>query len=271
MRNSILRICFCVSAGALLFPLSAAADDAGAPTCQEAVCTTDADCSVGMRCVANGGTECEPLADGGQSCSQVSLCFPTLDTSCNQDSDCGDGYSCDTQQGGQFCDCGDASIDIPSDAVKTPCSSVPEPPFCGLDAGDAGGCPPPICKAGSSCLCWKPKMCLLTPTPACTTAADCPSHFTCTSGACQPPCADSENFGAGTGVGSGTATASGTATSTSPGGTKPKAPSTPDVGATSSASGGGCAVVPGSESGAMGVGLVALGLALAARRRRTHR
>jgi hypothetical protein len=82
MRNSILRICFCVSAGALLFPLSAAADDAGDPTCQEAVCTTNADCGVGMRCVANHAMECEPLADGGQSCSQVSVCFPTLDTSC---------------------------------------------------------------------------------------------------------------------------------------------------------------------------------------------
>lgn len=265
MRNSILRICFCLGAGALLYPISATADDAGAPSCQEAVCTTNADCGASMRCVANGGTECESLADGGQSCGQVSLCYPTLDTSCNQDSDCGDGYSCSAALGGKECDCGDASTDIPSDAVKTPCSDIPELPNCGLDAGDAGGCPPPICKAGSSCLCWSPKMCLLSPTPACTKAADCPSHFTCSSGACKPPCANLQSFGGGTGSGAATATATGTDTGT---GTKPKGSSTPDAGTTSSAAGGGCAVVPGSQSGEMGAGLVALGLALAARRRR---
>jgi MYXO-CTERM domain-containing protein len=174
--------------------------------------------------------------------------------------------SCSGDLGGQECDCGDASIDIPSDAVKTPCSSVPEPPFCGLDAGDAGGCPPPIRKEGSSCLCWDPKMCLLTPTPACATAADCPSHFTCTS------CASLETFGGGTGTATGTATDTGTGTSPGgPGtGTKPKGSSTPDASPTSSTAGGGCAVVPGSESGEMGSGLVALGLALAARRRRAR-
>jgi len=272
MRHQALSTLFVCGMAAIAFPtLANAAEDAGALICQENPCTTDADCGAGMRCQPDAVTSCVTPADGGvESCGPATLCEPIWDTSCSQDSDCGDGFGCALV--GQECDCGGSSgIDIPDGAVSTPCGDVgPTPPPAACDAGQVCAEPPSICSDGGTCLCWETKMCQQKATPSCTTAADCPSLFSCSSGACQPPCANLEQFGGGTGGGAPPTTGTGS-------------PSSADAGASSAAGGSqaaasprtvtaSCALVGGPRAGSLSTSaspsLLALAIALSITTRR---
>jgi hypothetical protein len=258
MRTPSIVICILWSVAALASSSVATADPA-TPVCQETACTTDAECGPGMRCQPDAVTQCVSVGGGPETCGPATLCEPIWNTTCTQDSDCGDGFAC--ASAGETCECGDSTLDVPDSAVSTPCQVGSPTPPCDPEAPACPTLPPIQCSDSGTCLCWEDRQCQQKPTPACTTSSDCPSLFTCTSGACQPPCANLEVFG-----GSGGAAPP---ASTAPGGSTPSTPGEPSIASGQPAKvSAGCSVVPGAASGTASTSLLAFALALVARRRR---
>jgi hypothetical protein len=169
-------------------------------TCQPASCAVDADCGEGMVCFKETFTECSgggaPACGPGEvcampappdepSCSEqvIALCIPRYVLPCEQDLDCGEGFSCEA---GEQCMCSGSSGDVADGGTAEPdmgedfAGFAPVPP---ADAGTDRPLPAQDAAVGGedpTCECrpTERKHCELK-VMSCSTDADCPRDFAC--------------------------------------------------------------------------------------------
>jgi hypothetical protein len=264
---------FLVASAALFVARPASA---GSPAACQTMnpCQTDADCGAGTLCFHDIGTTCVTTADGGQSCGPGSECLIPYQVTCQIDSDCGEGFTCNTSSGKAY-SCSGNTSDVPDGAVAIACADIPKPPSSACDAGQ--GCPtfPGICDGGSTCYGWTEGTCTQTVNTTCTSATDCLSGWSCTSGTCEPPCYGDGSFGrpgttgpsAGPGSGSGSKSSSGSGSGIETGGSK----NIPAANPPSSSSGCDVGAGTSSPSGAWSALALAVAVAFGRARRRASR
>jgi hypothetical protein len=157
--------------------------------CQPAACTTDADCGESMRCYTrtvgecNGGAAapaCEPNQDCPmpepvmETCTEttIQLCVPRYLLECAQDSDCGEGFSCEARE---ECMCGGSAPDVPpADGGSAPDMGSGSSGFAPREPAQDAGAPRETCECHPS----ETKHCELK-VVSCTEDRDCPSEMTC--------------------------------------------------------------------------------------------
>lgn len=157
------------------------APSATAKTCQPAPCHADSDCAEGMVCYTFTSQSCAAAGcAAGQECPEPaancttktqSACAPRYVLPCTTASDCGSGFSCDSNE---QCTCSGGG-------------SAPSPG--GTDGGasaGSGSTPPPE----TSCTCEpsKEKSCHTDPV-TCDADSDCLAGWTCTAFVSSAPCA----------------------------------------------------------------------------------
>jgi hypothetical protein len=162
-------------------------------SCVPGNCMADSDCAAGMVCHERSTGTCSvdvtPPCLSGMKCPGAApavctetiehICLPRYVLPCEQASDCGDGFTCESQS---VCGCsggssGSAGVPVPSNP------STPAPPPPAMDAGAAepqvdpafARAPlPPDC----TCEATKEKYCKVIEV-VCRADSDCPRSFTC--------------------------------------------------------------------------------------------
>jgi Cys-rich repeat protein len=274
--------------------------------CMPGPCTTDSDCATGMVCYADTYTSCPPpepvpvcpknadcaapaIDAGACTTTTVNSCVPRYDLPCKVASDCGDGFTCVPDTTTECSGGGSAGSGVANGSTGTtsgPALLVDASPVT-VGAEDASS-PPPSCTTTVS----STSSCQANSIP-CTTAANCPSTWTCVAqpepateicagpvsldggvdpcgtpdptspqSLCEPPYANlGSNFGGSTLLGTGTAPVA--AGSTPVNGGAPSSVSGP------TSSSGGCQMAaPGAGTGGIPF-LALLGLTALSRRRRS--
>jgi MYXO-CTERM domain-containing protein len=269
-------------------------------TCQPAPCTADSDCAAGMVCHAETYATCEvsvspPCAKGDECAASLpptcttttvdKVCIPKYDLPCTVDADCGDHFTC-TPNVSTECWGSASGGGASSSAADAGASPVVEP---SADASPpSSGCT--TTKLGtSSCV---------AQTIACTTAADCPSTWSCQSAptpaiyncpaqivgsdaggcdvdaqvqasqsTCVPP--NYATSGSGTSNGGGTLSASSGSAAGDAGAVAPVSATEGTGAVAGNGGGGGCQMASSQAGGWSGAWLALLGaLGFVARRRR---
>jgi Cys-rich repeat protein len=162
-------------------------------SCQPASCATDTDCGTGMVCFQEKFSACSGDADvpacaPGEACAmpvppdepdcsetEVALCVPRYVLPCQEDSDCGEGFSCEA---GEECMCSGSAGGTGGSAGSEGAADFAPPP---LDAGTptadaATGGTDPVCECHPT----ESKHCELK-IETCSSDQDCPSDFACVS------------------------------------------------------------------------------------------
>jgi MYXO-CTERM domain-containing protein len=276
--------------------------------CMPGPCTTDSDCATGMVCYADTYTSCPPpepvpicpknadcaapaIDAGVCTTTTMNSCVPRYDLPCKVASDCGDGFTCAPDTTTECSGGGSAGSGVASGSTGTtsgPAVLVDASPVT-VGAEDASS-PPPSCTTTVS----STSSCQAKSIP-CTTAANCPSTWTCVAqpepateicagpasfdggvapcgtpdptppqSLCEPPYANlGSNFGGSPLLGTGTAPVAPTA-----GGTPANGGATSSTSAPTGSIGGCQMAAPGAATG--GIPLLALlGLTALSRRRRS--
>lgn len=171
-------------------------------TCQPASCSTDDDCGTAMVCFREMFTECggsgaTPTCPAGEACElpapdepvcserAISLCVPRYVLPCEQDANCGEGFSC---VAGEECSCsgsagfadagtavattGDGGVDFGGFAPAIDAGAAPAVDGGAAPAVDGGKAPDCECRPTER------KHCELN-VLSCSTDADCPSDLVC--------------------------------------------------------------------------------------------
>ena len=174
-------------------------------TCEPASCAVDADCGDGMVCFKETFTECSdsagaPACGPGEECvmpappdepscreQAIALCVPRYVLPCEQDLDCGEGFSCEASQ---ECMCSGSAGDVADGGTAEPNTGEDFAGFAPVPPADAGtdrpvpeqdaavGGQEPTCE----CRPTEHKHCELK-VMSCSSDADCPSDFACKSSA----------------------------------------------------------------------------------------
>jgi hypothetical protein len=172
-------------------------------TCQPGSCAADVDCGEGMVCFRDTFTECSgsgdaPACGPGEECAvpappdepscnerEIALCIPRYVLPCEQDLDCGDGFSCEA---GEECTCSGSAGDVADGGTAEPNMAEDFAEFAPVPPADAGTDRP--APAQDAAVGGKEPTCECRPTERkhcelkemiCSTDADCPRDFTCKS------------------------------------------------------------------------------------------
>ncbi|HYQ01788.1 MAG TPA: MYXO-CTERM sorting domain-containing protein [Polyangiaceae bacterium] len=146
-------------------------------TCQPMPCHADSECADGMICYTFTSTRCAASdCAPGQTCpnscttEMQSACAPRYVVPCNTASDCGSGFSCESNENCECSGSGSAPA-TPGNGASAGSASTPEPE-------------PPSCSCEQS----KDKSCHTQPVN-CTADSDCLTGWTCATFTTSYPCA----------------------------------------------------------------------------------